>query len=100
MNFCRLGNADAMIELNVRTDDRGSFIRTRCAKAFSEQRIDFIPVQGNSSVTRIRAAIRGMHFQRAPKADAKLGRCTAGGIYDVIVDLQQTSPSYSNRLRE
>ena len=34
-----------------------------------------------------------MHFQRAPKADAKVVRCTAGRIYDVIVDVQPSSPT-------
>ena len=34
-----------------------------------------------------------MHFQRAPKADAKVVRCTAGRIYDVIVDIRPTSPT-------
>jgi dTDP-4-dehydrorhamnose 3,5-epimerase len=43
-----------------------------------------------------------MHFQHAPKADAKLVRCTAGRIHDIIVDLREESPTrgeiYVNQL--
>jgi dTDP-4-dehydrorhamnose 3,5-epimerase len=35
-----------------------------------------------------------MHFQIAPFAEAKLIRCTAGSIYDVIIDLRPSSPSF------
>jgi len=94
MKFVQLGQSDArLIELDVRSDDRGSFVRTWCAWTFADQGIDFLPVQGNSSVTRIRGSVRGMHFQRAPKADAKIVRCTAGRIHDVIVDIRPTSPT-------
>jgi dTDP-4-dehydrorhamnose 3,5-epimerase len=34
-----------------------------------------------------------MHFQRLPKADAKIVRCTAGRIHDVIVDVRPSSPT-------
>ncbi|CAL78556.1 putative dTDP-4-dehydrorhamnose 3,5-epimerase (dTDP-4-keto-6-deoxyglucose 3,5-epimerase) (dTDP-L-rhamnose synthetase), (rfbC-like) [Bradyrhizobium sp. ORS 278] len=92
MKFVQLGRSDArLIELTVRGDERGSFTRTWCAKTFAAEEIDFQPVQGNSSVTRHRGTVRGMHFQRAPKADAKIVRCTAGLIHDVIVDVRPTS---------
>lgn len=92
MKFIQLGNSDArLIELKVRADDRGSFTRTWCGRTFAEQGIDFQVIQGNSSVTRVRGTVRGMHFQRAPKADAKIVRCTAGRIYDVIVDIRPNS---------
>lgn len=95
MKFIPLGNSDArLIELVVHGDDRGHFARTWCAKTFLDEGIDFAPVQGNTSYTRIRGAVRGMHFQRAPKADAKVVRCTAGRIHDVIVDLREDSPTW------
>ena len=94
MKFIPLGQSDArLIELVVRVDDRGSFTRTWCADSFAEHGIDFRPVQGNNSVTRVRGSVRGMHFQAAPKADAKIVRCTAGRIHDVIVDMRQASPT-------
>jgi dTDP-4-dehydrorhamnose 3,5-epimerase len=94
MKFIPLGQSDArLIELVVRADERGSFTRTWCADSFAEHGIDFRPVQGNNSVTRVRGSVRGMHFQAAPKADAKIVRCTAGRIHDVIVDMRSTSPT-------
>jgi dTDP-4-dehydrorhamnose 3,5-epimerase len=94
VKFVQLGRSDArLIELNMRADDRGSFTRTWCAMSFADAGIDFQPVQGNSSVTRLRGTIRGMHFQRAPKPDAKVVRCTAGRIHDVIVDVRPESPT-------
>jgi len=94
MKFIPLGQSDArLIELVVRVDDRGSFTRTWCADSFAEHGIDFRPVQGNNSVTRVRGSVRGMHFQAAPKADAKIVRCTAGRIHDVIVDMRPASPT-------
>src|SRR6267154_453006 len=95
MRFIPLGNSDArLIELDVRGDDRGAFARTWCASSFAGQGIEFRPVQGNTSVTRLRGTVRGMHFQRAPKADAKIVRCTSGSIHDVIVDLRNESPTH------
>jgi dTDP-4-dehydrorhamnose 3,5-epimerase len=94
MKFIPLGTSDArLIELVVRADERGSFTRTWCADSFAAHGIDFRPVQGNNSVTRVRGSVRGMHFQAAPKADAKIVRCTAGRIHDVIVDIRPTSPT-------
>lgn len=94
MKFVALGDSDArLIELTPRVDERGSFTRTWCADSFAAQRIDFRPVQGNNSLTRVRGSVRGMHFQKAPKADAKIVRCTAGRIHDVIVDVRPTSPT-------
>ena len=59
-----------LVELVVHNDDRGNFARTWCVNSFLEQGIDFRPVQGNTSFT---GTVQGMHFQRAPKADAKAG---------------------------
>jgi len=94
MKFVSLGDSDArLIELTPLVDDRGSFMRTWCADSFAAQGIDFRPVQGNNSLTRVRGSVRGMHFQRAPKADAKIVRCTSGRIHDVIADLRPASPT-------
>jgi dTDP-4-dehydrorhamnose 3,5-epimerase len=37
--------------------------------------------------------MRGMHYQATPHEEAKLVRCSAGAIYDVIVDLRPDSPT-------
>ena len=50
--------------------------------------------QCNISVTSQKGTLRGMHFQAAPFAEAKLVRCTRGAIYDVVVDLRSQSPTF------
>lgn len=92
MRFVPIGTSDARMIFPVRhEDERGSFARSWCAKSFAEANIEFVPVQGNSSFTHRRHSVRGMHFQREPKPDAKIVRCSAGRIHDVIVDLRSSS---------
>lgn len=80
-----------LITPNVHKDERGVFFRTFCIEALASAGIAFNPVQGNSSYSREQFTVRGMHFQRSPEQDAKLVRCSAGTIYDVIVDLRPGS---------
>jgi len=95
MAFQPTSAADArLIRLTRHSDARGEFARTWCLQEFERADIAFRPVQANMSITRIRGTIRGMHFQRAPKAEAKLVRCSRGRIWDVITDLRPQSPSY------
>ncbi len=41
-----------------------------------------------------KGTLRGMHYQDAPHEEHKLVRCTAGAIFDVIVDIRKSSPTY------
>jgi dTDP-4-dehydrorhamnose 3,5-epimerase len=41
-----------------------------------------------------KGTLRGLHFQAAPHDEDKLVRCTAGAIFDVIVDIRAGSPTY------
>lgn len=75
-------------------DERGFFARTWCAREFEERGLDPRLVQCNMSRNRARWTLRGMHYQVAPHAEAKLVRCTMGAIYDVLVDLRPSSGSY------
>jgi dTDP-4-dehydrorhamnose 3,5-epimerase len=75
-------------------DERGAFARTFCQKEFREHGLRDCIVQCNISFNKKKGTLRGMHYQTAPHEEAKLVRCTAGAIYDVIVDLRQTSPTY------
>jgi dTDP-4-dehydrorhamnose 3,5-epimerase len=94
MKFVSLAGSDAkFIELDIHSDTRGRFARTWCSELFEKAGIDFNPVQANTSLTRTKGAVRGMHFQRPPHADAKIVRCSLGRIHDVIVDLRQGSPT-------
>jgi len=50
--------------------------------------------QCNLSHNARRGTLRGLHFQVAPHAEAKLVRCVAGAVYDVALDLRPESPTY------
>ncbi len=72
-------------------DERGFFARTYCRREFRELGLDADLVQCSISYNRRQGTLRGMHYQDAPHAEAKLVRCTRGRIYDVIIDLRGDS---------
>jgi dTDP-4-dehydrorhamnose 3,5-epimerase len=75
-------------------DDRGHFARTWCAEEFAAHGIVAQPAQCSVSFNCRRGTLRGMHYQAAPHAEAKLVRCSRGAIYDVLLDLRPDSPTY------
>ena len=83
-----------VIEPERREDDRGFFARSYCANEFEAHGLNPRVVNTNLSYNARRATLRGMHFQRSPYEEAKLVRCTRGGIFDVIIDLHPSSPTY------
>lgn len=74
-------------------DARGFFIETFKQSDFAQNGIKEHFVQDNYSKST-RGVIRGLHYQKKPKAQAKLVRCTKGVILDVAVDLRKGSPTY------
>ncbi len=83
-----------LIEPECREDERGFFARSWCREEFAAHGIDCCWAQCNISYNRIRGTLRGLHYQAAPKAEAKLVRCTRGALFDVIVDLRPESPTF------
>ncbi len=83
-----------VIELEPRGDERGFFSRAWCEKEFENAGLSTRISQANVSLSRDRGTLRGMHLQLPPAAEIKLIRCTRGAIYDVIIDLRPTSPTY------
>ena len=97
MRFIETGLAGAwLIDLEPSIDSRGLFARTYCDREFAALGIEFRAVQCNTSYNARRHTLRGMHYQEGAAAEDKLVRCTAGTIYDVIVDLL---PDSKTRLR-
>lgn len=83
-----------VIELDKRQDQRGFFARAWCQKEFAAHGLNPGIVQANLAFSPRRGTLRGLHYQLAPHAEAKLVRCTRGAIYDVIVDLRPDSPTH------
>jgi dTDP-4-dehydrorhamnose 3,5-epimerase len=50
--------------------------------------------QCSISFNHARGTLRGMHYQAHPHPECKLVRCTRGAIYDVALDLRQSSPTF------
>lgn len=95
MRFMENGVVGAkVIDPNPHEDPRGRFIRAWCAQEFAEHGLDFVPVQANMGFSIRKGTVRGMHFQKAPALEAKLVRCTRGGLFDVVLDLRPGSASY------
>jgi dTDP-4-dehydrorhamnose 3,5-epimerase len=83
-----------VIDSEVIEDERGFFAHTWSAEEFVTRGLNPRIVECNISFNKQRGTLRGMHFQIAPHQEAKLVRCTAGAIYDVIVDLREESPTF------
>lgn len=79
---------------NIFADDRGHFFETYSEKALAEVGITFQVKQENHIMNLQPNVIRGLHFQNAPHAQAKIVRCVRGIVDDVAVDLRKGSPTY------
>ena len=75
-------------------DERGFFATTWLPEAFRTHGIEPALAQCNLAYSHKRGTLRGMHFQTAPHAQAKLVRATRGSLLDVVVDLRPDSPTY------
>lgn len=75
-------------------DERGFLARGYAEEEFAAHGIHRPLVEALISFNEKRYTVRGMHYQRAPRAQAKLVRCTAGAIYDVVIDLRPGSETF------
>ena len=75
-------------------DERGFFARTVCSRELAAQGLVPAFVQSSISYNEVAGTLRGMHYQLAPHGEVKLVRCTAGAIFDVVVDLRPDSPTH------
>ena len=83
-----------LIDMQRLTDERGFFARSYCAEEFSERGLGPELRQCSVSYNARKRTLRGMHYQSAPHEEHKLVRCTAGAIFDVLVDLRDSSPTH------
>jgi dTDP-4-dehydrorhamnose 3,5-epimerase len=82
------------IEMDLQQDERGFFARSWCEKEFQEHGLNPRVVQCNVSFNERKGTLRGVHYQAEPDQEAKLVRCTRGGLYDVAVDLRPQSATF------
>jgi dTDP-4-dehydrorhamnose 3,5-epimerase len=81
-----------IIEPDVYSDDRGSFMETWNARDYGKLGLDVTFVQDNLSRSR-RDVLRGLHFQN-PRPQGKLNSVLKGEVYDVIVDIRSDSETF------
>jgi dTDP-4-dehydrorhamnose 3,5-epimerase len=95
MKFVPIPLAGAyLIELEPSFDERGFFARSWSAKEFEARGLDSALAQCSISFNTRKGTLRGLHYQDEPYAEAKLVRCSAGAIYDVLVDLRRESSTH------
>lgn len=83
-----------IVEPKVFGDHRGFFMESWSKRAFEEAGLHYDFVQDNHSLSTVKGTLRGIHFQKGDKAQAKLVRCVRGAVLDVAVDLRPHSPTY------
>ena len=89
----RIGGA-WIIDITPIHDHRGFFAMTWLPAEFRKHGIEPALAQCNIAYNHKRGTLRGMHFQSAPHAQAKLVRASRGALLDVIVDLRADSPTF------
>jgi dTDP-4-dehydrorhamnose 3,5-epimerase len=89
-----------ILDLEPREDERGFFARSWCREEFEAHGLNPALAQCNVSFNKRRGTLRGMHYQADPFGEAKLVRCTAGSVYDVIIDLRPGSPTFKQHVGE
>lgn len=82
-----------ILEPKVFGDSRGFFFESFNQQAFNQATgLDVQFVQDNHSRSA-QGVLRGLHYQ-IQQAQGKLVRVTSGSVYDVAVDIRQSSPTF------
>ncbi|MFI7385550.1 dTDP-4-dehydrorhamnose 3,5-epimerase family protein [Streptomyces sp. NPDC049813] len=85
-----------LFEPTPHADERGFFCRTFDADVVRSAGLDPHAFLQDSLSRSARGVVRGMHL-RSGAGEAKLVRCSYGEVFDVVVDLRESSPTYLNR---
>lgn len=87
-------NGAYIIEPETFEDKRGMFARLYCENELKKIGHSKKILQINHSLTKKRGSLRGMHYQKPPKAEIKMIRCLSGSIFDVIIDIRKESNTF------
>ncbi len=92
-NFQKLELKDAyLIDPFFSEDIRGGFLKDYSQEVFAQNGINHDLKEVFYTISK-KGVIRAMHFQSV-KQQAKLVRCVKGAVYDVIIDLRKSSPTF------
>lgn len=95
MNFTETSLRGAyLVGLDNHPDERGFFARAYSTSEFRKQGLRGDLTEVSISRNLKARTLRGMHFQNSPHEETKLVRVVRGRAFDVIVDLQQDSPTF------
>jgi len=83
-----------LVEVKKIEDERGFFGRAWCQQEFEDHGLNGKVCQLNTSFSKHKGTIRGMHYQVDPYQETKFIRCTRGAIFDVMIDLRPESPTF------
>ena len=75
-------------------DERGAFSRVFCRDEFARAGLIDDFAQSSISMNTKAGTVRGMHYSVGAQGETKLVRCTAGAVFDMIVDIRYGSPTY------
>lgn len=88
-----------LFDVKRNVDERGFFAETFNKSQMTAAGVEAEFVQDNHSYSRHRGTIRGLHYQIAPHAQAKLVQVVRGAILDVAIDLRRGSPTFGRHVR-
>lgn len=88
-----------LIEAKAFPDNRGFFMESYQKSSFVKNGIDDKFVQDNFSYST-KGVLRGLHYQKNPKAQSKLVTALKGEIFDVAVDIRKNSPTFGKWVGE
>lgn len=98
--FKRLDIQDViLVESKEFPDERGFFLEFFKESSFVSNGINIRFVQDNFSHS-VKGVLRGLHYQKNPKAQAKLVIVLKGEIFDVAVDIRKDSPTFGKWIGE
>ena len=94
MEKCPTNIRDAwLLKPQVFSDERGVLLETWNRGAFRALGLDLDFFQDNQ-ISSSKNVLRGLHYQVGDAAQAKLAWVTSGSVFDVIVDLRESSPTF------
>lgn len=83
-----------VIEPERMQDHRGFFTRVWCQKELEQRGLKAEVRQSNVGFSHRKGTLRGLHYQKSPRAEVKIVRCTRGAMFDVVVDLRPHSQTH------